>query len=287
MSRPVLALEHLVIRPGYAEALSLLVGKFKKSGATLPALVSELRPPPGRPRRLLSAQLHHKLQGLAHEKLVEYVPFAAEFQRNERLGGMRSKGRAPSGKWIITTRGADYWASRLSIELANGFSEAIRSTPDERKHVTNIGMPTVLLVNCGPIRKDSIGLRRLIEGPTLGIRKAAQEIALEIWAQSSRVAADWKALQTLRQKFPRDESRVFTTPEWLALKEWPVPVRRAHRKVEKHRVLICLELNPAYWDNLPIDRLDQKREEYADLQRQRKHALARRRRDDPSMRPAP
>ncbi|MCI4331372.1 MAG: hypothetical protein L3K19_05945 [Thermoplasmata archaeon] len=257
-------------RPGYAEAISLLQGRFRKSGATLPALVAAMIEHNGGSKKLESVRIFQRLRRLAEDGLVKYVAFAPEFSRKERLEGKNSRGRSPSGKWALTARGVDYAPARLSIEIANKIATEIRSTPSEAMHVTAIGTPTLLLVNCGPLRKDVHGRRLLMEGPTMGFTRPAQETALQIWAQNPRVAADWKALRTLRERFPMDRSRPFTAPEYVALKAWPPPVRRAHRRTEKHRVIICAEVNPAHWDNLPIDRLEQMGSEYARHQRIRR-----------------
>jgi hypothetical protein len=278
MSRPALTLESLVIRPGYAEAMSMLVGQFKKTGATLPQLVESIHSTLGKPGRLVSVWLLHRLKRLAAERLVRYVPFAPEFLREHRKDLQGRRGRQPSGKWVITEYGADYWDARLSVEIAKKMAGTVLSTPDERKHVTQVATPTVLIVNLEPVRKNFLGLRKLLEGPSIGLTNPARETALQVWAQNPRIAADWKALQTLRRRFPKDTSKPYTIPEWLALKAWHPAVRRAHRKVEKHTIVIGAEVNPAYWDDLPIERLEAMRSEYLAQERVRRSAEARIRR---------
>jgi hypothetical protein len=278
MPRPVLTMEATVIRPGYAEAMSMLLGKFRDSGATLPELAATAaaHSRDGRSPRASSSWLLPRLKRLEAWGLVQYVRFPYEFLREQRSSSVGRRGKVSLGKWIVTPRGADFWDARLSVEIAKDFARAILTTSEDREHVTQLGAPTLLIVNCEPIRKDFLGLRLLLDGPTMGFTAPARATALQVWAQNPRFVADWKALQTLRREFPRDTSHPFTTPEFLALKAWKPAVRRAYRKVEKHRLVFCVEMNPAYWDNLPIEELEQLRKEYVVAKRKRDAAFARR-----------
>jgi hypothetical protein len=60
----------------------------------------------------------------------------------------------------------------------------------------------------------------------------------------------------LREKHPKESTPELSIPERVALKDWSPAVRAAQRRLEGHRVIICLEVNPAYWDDLPIEQLE-------------------------------
>lgn len=163
----------------------------------------------------------------------------------------------------MTQRGHDFQSARLSVDLGNRYVELIRSTPMQFLDTIQIAIPNLLLVNCGLLSQDRFWKRELSDlGPTLAFTEPAKQTALKVWAQDPRVAADWKALQTLREKFPKDRSGEYSAPDYLALKAWRPVVRAAHRRAERHRLLICLEVDPAYWDNLPIETLDRLTKEH-------------------------
>lgn len=280
MSRPKLALEQLVLRPGYAEAMSALHGLFLDSGVTLPQLHEQVRRGVATPRKAGTVRLLHRLRRLEAEGLVRFDRYAPEFMREAARQSPKSRGRPPSGRWILTKAGAEFWDARLSLELAHRTVAAINSTPGARIHVPQVGTPTLLMVNIEPVRHDHVGLRLMLEGPSIALAEPAKRTALREWARNPRIIPDWKALHTLRDKHPRDNTGEYTIPEMLALKPWHPDVRRAHRRAERHRVLLVLDLNPAYWDNLPIDELQRLREEYLAARRRRDRAFARARARD-------
>jgi hypothetical protein len=275
MSRPTLTLEQLVLRPGYVEAMSALHGLFRDSGATLPTLYEQCKRGLGTPRKAATVRLVHRLRRLEKEGLVRFDRFAPEYLRIESKGQDRERGRPPSGRWILTAQGVEYWDARLSLEIAKRSAAAILKTPSARIHVPQVATPTVLIVNCEPVREDFVGLRRMLEGPSMGLSRPARQVALQEWARNPRVIPDWKALHTLRDKHPRDSTGQFTIPELLALKPWHPAVRRAHRRAERHRLIIVLDLNPAYWDDLPINELELLRKDYLGARRRRDLAFSR------------
>lgn len=279
MVRPHLTLEQLVLRPGYVEAYSVLVGLTEDGAATLPEIVSKAGPRfrRGRSARVATVEMHHKLRRLAASGIVERVPLAFEFLAEERKVNPGRRGKLPEGRWKLTAFGREYYDARLSIELANRLGRSVVETPSPRKHVTQLAVPTVLLVNTESLRDDHLLRRELMEnpGPTMGFTRPAQETALHAWAANSRIIADWKALHALREKHPRDNSGGYTIPQMLALKPWHPSVRAAHRRLERHRMIIVLEVNPANWDDLPIERLGELRKEH--LHRKRGWDAARRR----------
>jgi hypothetical protein len=286
MSRPTLTLEQLVLRPGYVEAMSALHGLFRDSGATLPTLYEQCKRGLGTPRKAATVRLVHRLHRLGKEGLVRYDPFAPEYLRMETKGRDRGRGRPPSGKWVLTEEGVDYWDARLSLEVAKRTAAAILKTPGARIHVPQVATPTVLIVNCEPVREDFIGLRRMLEGPSIVLGRPARQVALQEWARNPRIISDWKALQTLKAKHPRDNTGEYTIPERLALKPWHPAVRGAYRRAEKHRLLVVLEVNPAYWDDLPIEELELLRKDYLAARKRRDLAFARARKARQSA-PAP
>lgn len=275
MSRPRLPLELLVLRPGYVEALSWLDGPARDSGATLPQLLGDRWPRLGRTRKAASVRLLHRLRRLEALRVVRFARFPPEatVERDQARGS--KLGRPPSGKWVLTESGKEFQGARLSLELAKKFGREIGSVKPGRVHVPHMGTPVVLLVNIEPVREDFVGLDRMLRGPAIGLVKPATAVALQEWARNSRIIPDWKALQTLRAKHPRDSTGEYSIPEMLALKPWHPAVRRAHRRAETHHLLIVLDLNPAYWDNLPIEELERLRREYLAARGRRDRAFAR------------
>jgi hypothetical protein len=273
MSRPALPLEALVLRPGYVEAMSALHGLFQDAGATLPTLYEQCKRGLGSPRKAATVRLLHRLRRLEQEGLVRFEPFAPEYLP-EAKGAAPGRGRPPSGRWVLTEKGVEYWDARLSLEVAKRSAEAILKTPGARIHVPQVATPTVLIVNCEPVRDDFVGLP-MLEGPSMGLARPARQVALQEWARNPRLIPDWKALHTLRAKHPRGNTGEYTIPERLALKPWHPAVRGAHRRVERHRMLVVLDLNPAYWDDLPIDELQALRRDYLAARRRRDLAFAR------------
>ena len=278
MTRPTLSLEDLVLRPGYVETLSVLEGTFSEKGATLPQLTRALAEKLEKTRKRTSVMLLHRLRRLEKSGIVRFERFDPEYRESKIEGADQVSGRPPSGRWVLTEKGKSHREARLSIQIVRRAAEAILSTPPERIHVPAVGTPTVLVANLEPVRNDFVGLRLLNEGPSLGLDRPAQGTALQEWARNPRIIAEWKSLQELRKKYPKDVKTEFSIPEYLALKAWHPTVRRAHRRVERHRLWIVLEVNPAYWDNLPIERLEELRREYVRAHRRNELARSRFRR---------
>jgi hypothetical protein len=275
MSRPTLTLEQLVLRPGYVEAMSALHGLYRDSGATVPTLYETCKRGLGTQKKAATVRLVHRLHRLEKEGLVRFDSFAPEYLLMQSKGRDRQRGRPPSGKWVLTKQGVDYWDARLSLEIAKRSAAEILETPGARIHVPQVATPTVLIVNCEPVRDDFVGLRRMLEGPVMGLAGPARQVALQEWSRNPRLIPDWKAHRTLMDKHPRDNTGEYTIPERLALKPWHPAVRGAHRRVERHRMLIVLDLNPAYWDDLPVDQLQLLRKDYLSARKRRALAFAR------------
>lgn len=275
MPRPKLSLTDLVLRPGYVEILGHLRGEFLESGAAVPELTGALHVRKGASRHVRSVWLRHRLKTLERYGLVRYVALDPEYLKALRERRRTGKGNQASGKWILTEEGLFFWDHRLSIAYSSEIASVLKATPDARVHVPRVGTPTVAVVNTEPVLPDFVGLRELLEGPSLLLTDPARETALHEWARNPRIIADWKALQTLRKKHPRQTDAELSIPEMLSLREWHPDVRRAHRRAERHRLVLVIDMNPAYWDDLPIQRLEDLRREYVRARRFRSRVEAR------------
>jgi hypothetical protein len=257
MSRPRLTSEDLVLRPRYVKLLAHLFEPESRTGISFSQLCDQLRLPRGalgKPGRVAVSQ---SLSRLRTEGIVDFQKFSSDSTLRDRAPYLRSgKGRPASGVWTLAPKGRELWDLLSAVHAKRNLIRDISPISANRIHLVLAGEPTILVMNTDPSNVD----KGLYDGPLLGaegsLARGALELAIYHWAASPQVKSDWKALQTLKRKHPRDYSRHYSIQEGLKFKFWPPTVRSALRRTAKHTIWVVLEMNPAFWDTLPIERLE-------------------------------
>lgn len=260
MGRPPLSVEDRVLRPGYVEILALLAAVEHPSGLTGPQLVSDsfrIHADERESRARRSVRLSRCLVQLRRAGVIEPVAFAPEASLSDRwMGKPIGKGRAPANYWRLTEHGRTLWKGLSAARFIRSLVARWSEVPASELHLLTLGDPSILFVNAR--HKGSGGA--LYDPPTssdiLALERAGRDLAIWHWAGNPRVASDWKALQSLKKRYPRDYGRDYPIPESLQHRFWNPKVRWAFGKTARHTMWVVLELNPAYWDSLPIERLE-------------------------------
>ncbi|MGI0132816.1 MAG: hypothetical protein ACREDK_06985 [Thermoplasmata archaeon] len=151
---------------------------------TAPELAEAIKRSDGGSSKLASARTYRVLQRLTKEGLVRFVPYSFEARSATKPANLPVRGHPVTGSWVLTRIGTDYTSARLSIEVATRAKETLESTPFQSTHLVEHGVPSILLVNCGPMREHELARRLFTDGPLGHLRQAARLAALVVWAQN-------------------------------------------------------------------------------------------------------